>query len=244
MEHTPAAFAGSGAFIGSWATMSGQLFRSMAPAIYGIASGHLGAPKSELNDLGCFRVSTEGTRVVFMFSAVHISEFLSDDAIDPCRFLSTASPENIQSFHKRFPIFCATCGPTDTLYTPPGFISLHKVMHGRDCFGVRVGAFVVPNLPTMEKLVQMRVAARLPRNEAMDEAVTMAKEHMAKNAELPQEAESKPQEPKENAEAKPDEPKEKAEAKPEEPKENGQNFVSTMQETNIFVNPGLSFIGS
>ena len=123
---------------------SPQLAKAMVCATFGIAASHMCLGKFELSLMPCLRATYQGSRftTVVLLPAV-LKRLKQDLKEEPSLqqvqdYLFKCTEGQLQELKCEGGAFCATVGPNDLLFLPPGCMVSHKIF-AQDVSGFRVG---------------------------------------------------------------------------------------------------------
>eukprot|EP00439_Symbiodinium_sp_Y106_P028083 s7745_g3.t1 len=216
-------------------TQNPELFKAMCTSTFGVAGSQISIAKFELHMLPCLRVTYQGTRFITVILLGPVMKHLEKDAKERVtvqqlqEYLFSCTAADLTRIADDGGAFCATVGPNDIVYLPPGSIVSHKVM-SQDVSGFKVGILnkcmtsemdlvhkLCPENAAVKQALQwMKKAPEVKMNPHEDDAKTKREEEEAARKEREKEA-KKEQEAaeefrKEEAARKEQEAKEREEA--------------------------------
>lgn len=120
------------------------LKRCMCLSNFGVKQGSHHA-YIEKGKLWSIRVAIEGMRVMAVTPAASLCEFMKEKNITQSSapsFLKGMRAESTEEYTKKHPLYWATLGPGDLLFTPYGYVIYENVHDGADVLGLRAGIAV------------------------------------------------------------------------------------------------------
>ena len=168
------------------ASASDPLPKALAPALFGIAGGHIAPGRYELHEMGTLRAALLGTRQVGLVDSAHVAIFLKKGKAtsasdfratelpgnDIINFVNKATSSDWDAFRKAgHNIFAFTAGPSDVVYIPSGYVVTHKA-HSTDVVGFRIGVYCAQDMPICKMLLADRVRHG-KKNPVMDQIIAV-----------------------------------------------------------------------
>ena len=118
---------------------SPQLAKAMVCATFGIAASHMCLGKFELSLMPCLRATYQGSRFTTVVLLSAVLKRLKEPSLQQVQdYLFKCTEGQLQELTREGGAFCATVGPNDLLFLPPGCMVSHKIF-AQDVCGLRVG---------------------------------------------------------------------------------------------------------
>ena len=149
-------------------TQNPDLFKAMFTSTFGVAGSHISIGKFELHMLPCLRATYQGTRFVTVILLGPVMKHLAKDAKEQVtlqqvqEYLFSCTAEDLTRIADDGGAYCATVGPNDIIYLPPGCAVSHRVM-SQDVSGFKVGVLskcMTSDLDLVHKLCPENAAVR------------------------------------------------------------------------------------